>query len=89
MFCTRPWLVCIFHRSVEITYTLKNGSKAVLPERNRSSIVHIPASAQVVVVEGNIERDRFVRIRYQANVLLMLSEDLRRGIGLVPDDSQS
>ena len=36
-----------------------------------------------------MERDRFVQIRYQGNTLLMLSEDLRRGIGLVPNDSRS
>jgi hypothetical protein len=89
MFCTRPWLVRILHETVESTYKLKNGSKAVLPEGNRSSVVHIPSSAQVVIVEGDIERDRFVRIRYHGNVLLMLSEDFRRGIGLVPDDSRS
>ena len=51
---------------------------------NHSSVVRIPANAQVVLVEGTVERDRFVRIRYERNVLLMLSEDLRRGIGFVP-----
>jgi|HubBroStandDraft_6_1064221.scaffolds.fasta_scaffold157189_2 hypothetical protein len=89
MFCTRFWLVCIFSRLVETAYKLKNDSKAVLPEGNPSSVVHIPASANVVVLEGDMERDRFVQIRYQGNTLLMLSEDLRRGIGLVPNDSRS
>jgi hypothetical protein len=74
---------------VETTYKLKNDSKAVLQEGNRSSVVHIPASAQVVVVEGDMERDRFVQIRYQSNTLFMLSEDLRRGIGLMPNESGS
>jgi len=62
---------------------------AVLSEGDHSSLVRIPASTQVVVVEGDIERDRFVRIRYEGNVLLMLSKDLRSGIGLAPDDSGS
>jgi hypothetical protein len=74
---------------VETAYKLKNDSKAVLPEGNRSSVVHIPANAQVVVLEGDMERDRFVQIRYQCNTLFMLSEDLRRGIGLVPNESGS
>jgi hypothetical protein len=74
---------------VETAYKLKNDSKAILPEGNRSSVVHILASAQVVVGAGDIERDRFVQIRYQGNVLLMLSEDLRRAIGLMPNDSGS
>ena len=74
---------------METAYKLKNDSKAVLPEGNRSSVVHIPANAQVVVLEGDMERDRFVQIRYQCNTLFMLSEDLRRGIGLVPNESGS
>jgi hypothetical protein len=68
---------------VENTFTLKNGSMAVLASINQSSVVRIPANAQVVLVEGNVERDRFIRIRYEGNLLLMLSEDLRRGIGSV------
>ena len=74
---------------METAYKLKNASNVVLSEGNRSSIVHIPSNAQVVVVEGDMERDRFVQIRYQGKTLLMLSEDLRRGIGLVPNDSRS
>jgi hypothetical protein len=71
------------------TFTLKNGSMAVSSESNQSSVVHIPANTQVILVEGDIERDRFVTIRYAGNTLLMLSEDLRRGIGLVSDQSRS
>ena len=74
---------------MESTYKLKNDSKAISSEGNRSSVVHIPASAQVVVLEGDMERDRFVQIRYQGKTLFMLSEDLRRGIGLVPNESGS
>ena len=81
--------MCIFHQPVESTYKLKNDSKAISPEGNRSTVVHIPASANVVILEGDMELDRFVQIRYQGNTLLMLSEDLRRGIGLVPNESGS
>jgi hypothetical protein len=71
------------------SFTLKTGSKAVLSESNHGTVVVIPASAQVALVEGDFERDRFVKIRYRGKVLLMLSEDLRRGIGLVSDQSPS
>jgi len=33
----------------------------------------------VVLVGGDIEEDAFVKIRYEGRVLLMFSEDLRRG----------
>ena len=71
------------------TFTLKNGSMAVSSDSNHSRVVLIPANTQVILVEGDIERDRFVTIRYAGNRLLMLSEDLRRGIGLVSDQPRS
>jgi hypothetical protein len=48
-------------------------------------VILIPASGQVVLVVGDIERDRFINIRYQGKVLLVLSEDLRRGSRLGSD----
>jgi hypothetical protein len=74
---------------VERTLKLKNDSKAIFSEDNQWRVVVIPASAQVTLVEGDLEQDRFVKIRYQGKVVLMLSEDLRRGIGSVPNDSRS
>jgi hypothetical protein len=52
-------------------------------------VILIPASAQVVLVKGDIERDRFMKIRYAGEMLFMLAEDLRRGIGLVSDQFRS
>jgi hypothetical protein len=66
---------------VESTLKLRNDSKAIFSEDNQWRVVVIPTSAQVFVVEGDIERDRFVKVRYQDKVVLILSEDLRRGIG--------
>lgn len=66
---------------MENTLTLKNDSKAIFSEVNQRRVVVIPASAQVTLVEGDIEHDSFVKIRYQGKVVLILSEDLRRGIG--------
>ena len=74
---------------MEQTLKLRNDSKAIFSEDNRWRVVVIPASAQVALVEGDMERDRFVKIRYQGKVVLILSEDLRRGIGLVPDQYRS
>jgi hypothetical protein len=66
---------------VESTLKLKNDSKAIFSEDNHWRVIVIPASAQIVIVQGDIEQDRFVKIRYQGKVVLILSEDLRRGIG--------
>jgi hypothetical protein len=74
---------------VEQTLKLRNDSKAIFSEDNRWRVVVIPASAQVALVEGDMEQDRFVKIRYQGKVVLILSEDLRRGIGSVPDQYRS
>ena len=70
---------------MESTLKLKNDSKAIFSEDNQWRVVVIPASAQVTLVEGDIDQERLVTIRYQGNVVLILSEDLRRGIGLVPN----
>jgi hypothetical protein len=69
---------------VESTLKLKNDCKAIFSEDNQGRVIVIPASAMVTLVEGDLEQDRFVKIRYQGKVLLTLSEDLRRGIGLAP-----
>ena len=74
---------------MEQTLKLRNDSKAIFSEDNRWRVVVIPASAQVALVEGDMEQDRFVKIRYQGKVVLILSEDLRRGIGSVPDQYRS
>ena len=58
---------------------------AVSSESHHSRVVLIPANTQVILLKGDIERDRFVTIRYAGNMLLMLSEDLRRGIGVVSE----
>jgi hypothetical protein len=74
--------MCITLRQVESTLKLKNDTKAIFSEDNQWKVVVIPASAQVTLVEGDMEQDRFVKIRYQGKVVLILSEDLRHGIGL-------
>ena len=71
------------------TFKLTTGTMAILSEGDHRSVILIPASVQVILVGGNIERDTFVKIRYQAKVLLMLSEDLRCSVGLASDHSRS
>ena len=70
---------------MENTLKLRNDCKAIFSEDDKWRVVVIPKSAQVTLVEGDIELDRLVTIRYQGKVVLILSEDLRRGIGLVPN----
>ena len=84
------WLIAASAETVEAGHReLNRYARLVLDEGDHRSAMLLPASAQVVLVGGNIERDTFVKIRYQAKVLLMLSEDLRCGIGLVSDHSRS
>ena len=58
-------------------FRLNTRSRAVLSENDQRSVIHIPASALVVVVGGDIDHDAFVKIRYEGKLLLMLAEDLR------------
>jgi hypothetical protein len=74
---------------MENTLKLRNDCKAIFSEDNQWRVVVIPASAQVTLVGGDLKQDRFVKIRYQGKVVLILSEDLRRGIGFVSDQYQS
>ena len=68
---------------METTLTLKNDRKAIFSEDNQWRVIVVPANAQVTLIAGNIDQDRFVKIRYQGKVVLILSDDLRRGIGSV------
>jgi hypothetical protein len=60
-------------------FKLKSRSRAILSENDHRSVIHIPASAMVVLVGGDVDEDTFVKIRYEGKVLDMLSEDLRNG----------
>jgi hypothetical protein len=70
------------------TFKLKAGTMAILSEGDHRSVILIPATAQAILIGGGIKRDTFVKIRYQARVLLMLSEDLCCGIDLVSHHSR-
>jgi len=58
-------------------FKLKNRGRAILAEEDYRNVIHIPPSALVVLVGGNIDEDPFVKIRYGRRVLLMFSADLR------------
>ena len=58
-------------------FKLKNQRRAILSEENQPTVIPIPARATVVLVEGDIDEDPFVKIRYGGRVLMMPSEDLR------------
>ena len=71
------------------TFELKRGTMAILCENDQRSVIFIPAGGQVVLIEGDIERDSLIKIQYRDERLLILSEDLRRGISLGSDPSRS
>jgi hypothetical protein len=72
------------------TFKFRNGTTAIFPEKNNHGrVVLIPVGAHVVVVGGDIERDSFMKIRYDDKVLLIRPQDLRYGIGLASDPSRS
>jgi hypothetical protein len=60
-------------------FKLKNPGRAIVSEEDYRNVIHIPRSAKVVLVDGNIDEDPFVKIRYRGRVLLLLAEDLRSG----------
>lgn len=60
-------------------FKLKTRGRAILSEEDYRTVIPIPAKAKVVLVDGDIEEDAFVKIRYGGRVLLMLAEDLRGG----------
>jgi hypothetical protein len=64
------------------TFKLTNGTMAI-SEKNRKSAVLIPASAHVVVVDGDMEGDKLLKIRYQEKVLLVRPADFRDALDLV------
>ena len=64
------------------TFKLTNGTMAI-SEKNRKSAVLIPAGARVVVVDGDIEGDKLLKIRYQEKVLLVRPADFRAALDLV------
>jgi len=60
-------------------FKLKNPGRAIVSEEDYRNVIHIPRSAMVVLIGGNIDEDPFVKIRHSGRVLLMLAEDLRNG----------
>jgi hypothetical protein len=68
------------------TFKLTNGTTAI-SEKDRKSAVLIPAGARVVIVDGDIEGDKLLKIRYQENVLLIRPADFRDALHLVAEHS--
>ena len=68
------------------TFKLTNRTMA-LSEQGRKNVVLIPAGARVVVVEGDIEGDQLLKIRYQERVLLILPADFRDAMDSVSESS--
>ena len=68
------------------TFKLTNGTMGI-SEKNPKSVVLIPAGARVAVVDGDIERDKLLKIRYQEKVLLVRPADFRDALGLVAEPS--
>lgn len=58
-------------------YKLKTHSRAILAENDQPRVIPIPASAMVVLVEGDMHEDTTVKIRFGGKVLAMLSSEFR------------
>ena len=56
---------------------LKTPTMAVQPDNEHMSIVTVPASAVVVIVDGDIYGTGFVKIRYMDQTLAMYAKDVR------------
>ena len=70
------------------TFKLTNGTMAI-SEKDRKSVVLIPAGARVVIVDGDIEGDKLLKIRYQEKVLLIRPASFRDALHLVAEHSTS
>jgi hypothetical protein len=68
------------------TFRLTNGTMAI-SEKDRKSVALIPAGARVVVVDGDIEGDKLLKIRYKEKVLLIRPADFRDALNLVAEPS--
>jgi hypothetical protein len=68
------------------TFKLTNGTMAI-SEKDRKSVVLIPAGACVVVVDGDIERDKLLKTRYQEKVLLIRPAEFQDALHLMAEPS--
>jgi hypothetical protein len=59
-------------------FKMTSPANAVLHEGDQKRAVPIPASAMVVLLDGNISEDAVVKIRFGGKVLHMLSSELRK-----------
>lgn len=66
------------------TFKLTNCTTAT-SEKDRKSVVLIPAGARVVIVDGDIEQDKLLKIRYQEKVLLIRPADFRDALHLAAE----
>ena len=60
-------------------FKMTGPTNAVLHEGDQKKSVSIPASAMVVLLDGNIGEDAVVKIRFGGKVLHMPSSQLRNG----------
>ena len=68
------------------TFRLTNVTMAI-SEKGGKSVVLISAGACVVVVDGDIERDKLLKIRYKEKVLLVRPTDFRYALDPVAEPS--
>ena len=59
------------------TFKLNTSTTAILNENNQRTMVTIPANAVVTLVDGDVEGNGFVKVRYQDKILSMFAFDLR------------
>jgi hypothetical protein len=59
------------------TFKLNTSTMALLNENIKPSVVTIPATAVVTIVDGDAEGNGFVKVRYRDQVLSVFAVDLR------------
>jgi hypothetical protein len=75
-----PWTLTVKKATTMRTiFKMTGPANAVLHEGDQEKAVSIPASAMVVLLDGNISEDAVVKIRFGGKVLHMLSSQLRHG----------
>ena len=58
-------------------YKLNTATMAILADSDHEMVLTIPANAMVVLVDGDMEGNGFVRVRYRDKILSVFAADLR------------
>jgi hypothetical protein len=77
-------LAAIFEGGEPVTDILRltNGTMAIFADNNRRTVVFLPPGSQLIMLEGDLDKDQQVKVRFQDKQLLIRTEDLLYAMGM-------